>query len=44
MIQEINILIPDGESTWVVNVIRCLRAYKNYNLQWILSFTSAKQK
>ncbi|MDA7558217.1 ATP-grasp domain-containing protein [Flavobacteriaceae bacterium] len=35
MIQEINILIPDGESTWVVNVIRCLRAYKNYNLHLI---------
>ena len=39
MSQDINILIPDGESTWTINVIRCLKDHKNYHLH-LLSKTT----
>ena len=39
MNQEINILIPDGECTWTINVIRCLKEHKQYHLH-LLSKTA----
>lgn len=36
MNSKINILIPDGHSTWTMSVVNCLSAFKNYKL-FILS-------